>query len=106
MRVLVFFLEEPSARAMLEGLLPRLLPAGWEVKYVIFEGKQDLEKQLPRKLLGDWHSPFHRKQSFPKFQKIHLRGERYNNLRNRLLLSPLTEGAQLGRPQNPPKSMK
>lgn len=56
MKVLVFFLEEPSAKAMLNGLLPRLLPAGWEVKYVIFEGKQDLEKQLPRKLKG-WQLP-------------------------------------------------
>lgn len=56
MRVLVFFLEEPSARAMLKGLVPRLLPSGWEVKYVIFEGKQDLEKQLPRKL-KDWQLP-------------------------------------------------
>jgi hypothetical protein len=50
MRVLVFFLEEPSAQAMLNGLLPRILPAGWQVKYVVFEGKRDLEKQLPRKL--------------------------------------------------------
>ncbi len=56
MRVLVFFLEEPSAKAMLNGLLPRLLPAGWQVKYVIFEGKQDLEKQLPRKL-QNWQRP-------------------------------------------------
>lgn len=56
MGVLVFFLEEPSAKAMLNGLLPRLLPAGWQVKYVIFEGKQDLEKQLTRKL-KDWQLP-------------------------------------------------
>ncbi len=46
MKSLVFFLEEPSARAMLEGLLPRLLPDGWLVRYIVFEGKQDLEKQL------------------------------------------------------------
>jgi len=56
MRVMVFFLEEPSAKAMLDGLLPRLLPTGWQVKYVIFEGKQDLEKQLPRKL-KNWQLP-------------------------------------------------
>jgi hypothetical protein len=56
MRRLVFFLEEPSARAMLNGLLPRLLPAGWLVIYVVFEGKQDLEKQLPRKLQA-WRLP-------------------------------------------------
>lgn len=33
MKSLVFFLEEYSARAMLEGLLPRLLPDGWLVRY-------------------------------------------------------------------------
>lgn len=56
MSVLVFFLEEHSAQAMLAGLLPRLLPDGWEVRYVVFEGKQDLEKQLPRKLRS-WRLP-------------------------------------------------
>ena len=56
MRVLVFFLEELSAKFMLINLLPRLLPEGWQVKYVIFEGKQDLEKQLPRKL-RNWRLP-------------------------------------------------
>jgi hypothetical protein len=54
--LLVFFLEEPSARAMLKGLLPRLLPMEWQVRYVVFEGKQDLEKQLPRKLQA-WRLP-------------------------------------------------
>lgn len=53
---LVFFLEEPSAKAMLQGLLPRLVPVGWDAKYIVFEGKQDLEKQLPRKL-NAWLSP-------------------------------------------------
>ena len=56
MKTLVFFLEEPSAKAMLNGLLPRLLPAGWLPRYVVFEGKQDLEKQLPRKLQA-WRLP-------------------------------------------------
>jgi len=46
MSELVFLLEEPSARAMLEGLLPRLLPANLTVRYIIFEGKSDLEAQL------------------------------------------------------------
>jgi len=53
---LVFFLEEPSSRAMLEGLLPRLLPELVDCRYVVFEGKQDLEKQLPAKLCG-WQMP-------------------------------------------------
>lgn len=50
MKSLVFFLEEYFDRAMLEELLPRLLPDGWLVRYIVFEGKQDLERQLPRKL--------------------------------------------------------
>ncbi len=49
---LVFFLEEPSARAMLEGLVPRLVPEGTVVRFIPFEGKQDLEKQLVRKMRG------------------------------------------------------
>jgi hypothetical protein len=53
---LVFFLEEPSARALLEGLLPTLLPTSIDVRFVVFEGKQDLEKNLVRKLNG-WLAP-------------------------------------------------
>jgi len=52
MRTLVFFLEEPSAREMLEGVLPRILPENVQVRYLIFQGKQDLEKNLKRKLRG------------------------------------------------------
>lgn len=50
MSELVFFLEEPSAKAMLEGMLPRLLPADLPVRYIVFEGKSDLEAQLVRRL--------------------------------------------------------
>ena len=50
MRELVFLLEEPSAKAMIEGLLPKIARTEVVVRYIIFEGKQDLEKQLPRKL--------------------------------------------------------
>jgi Domain of unknown function (DUF4276) len=49
---LVFMLEEPSARAMLEGLLPRMgldFPA---VRYVVFEGKQDLERNIAKRIRG------------------------------------------------------
>lgn len=53
----MIFLEEPSAREMLKGLLPRLLlPEGPIPRYVVFEGKQDLEKGLPGKLRG-WKAP-------------------------------------------------
>jgi hypothetical protein len=41
-KYLVLLLEEPSARDLLEGLLPRLLPEEVHVQYLVFEGKQDL----------------------------------------------------------------
>lgn len=52
MSELVFFLEELSAKAMLEGLLPRILQQGSAIRYIVFEGKQDLEKQLVRRMRG------------------------------------------------------
>lgn len=55
-RTLVCFLEELSAKVFLEGLLPRFLPDDIQIKYIVFEGKQDLEKQLIRKLRG-WLAP-------------------------------------------------
>ena len=39
MKSLVFFLEELSARRMLEGVLPRLIPSDINVQYVVFQGK-------------------------------------------------------------------
>ncbi len=53
---LVFFLEEPSAREMLKGLLPRILPDHIDYRFVVFEGKQDLEKRLIMRLRG-WRTP-------------------------------------------------
>lgn len=52
MKCIVFLLEEPSAKEMIQALLPRLLPVGVviDIKYIVFEGKQDLEKQLERKI--------------------------------------------------------
>lgn len=52
MRELVFLLEEPSARAMLDSLLPRLLVADLCYRLIPFDGKQDLEKQLERRIRG------------------------------------------------------
>ncbi|MBS1207975.1 MAG: hypothetical protein H6R19_373, partial [Proteobacteria bacterium] len=52
MRELVFLLEEPSAKAMLESLLPRMLREDTQFRCIPFEGKQDLEKQLMRKIRG------------------------------------------------------
>lgn len=56
MNEIVFFLEERSAKEMLEGLLPRILPAHIHYRCIPFEGKQDLEKQLPIKLRA-WLTP-------------------------------------------------
>jgi len=56
MRTLVVFTEEMSAKVMLESLLPRLLPQDIRIQCVDFEGKQDLERQLPIKLRG-WKTP-------------------------------------------------
>ena len=50
MREMVFLLEELSAKAMLESLLPRMLDSSIEFKLLAFEGKQDLEKQMVRKM--------------------------------------------------------
>lgn len=50
MMELVFLLEELSAKAMLESLLPRMLNPGTRFRCIPFEGKQDLEKQLTRKI--------------------------------------------------------
>lgn len=46
MEHLVFFLEEPSAQDFLQIVLPRLLPAHVTPHFLVFEGKQDLEKRL------------------------------------------------------------
>jgi len=56
MKTVVFFLEEPSAKEMLMGLLPRVLSPNIDIRYIIFRGKQDLEKNLCKKLRG-WHLP-------------------------------------------------
>jgi hypothetical protein len=52
MNELVFLLEEESAKAMLQGLLPRLVTKDISVRFIVFEGKQDMEKQLVRRLRG------------------------------------------------------
>ncbi len=57
MMTLVFFLEELSAKVLLETLLPRFIPEErFDLCFVPFEGKQDLEKQLVRKIRG-WRTP-------------------------------------------------
>lgn len=57
MNHLVFLLEEPSARDLLEGLLPRILPQeNLLLRYLVFQGKQDLEANIERKLRS-WNLP-------------------------------------------------
>jgi hypothetical protein len=57
---LIFLLEEPSAAEMLKGILPKILPDGAhreiQTEFKIFEGKQDLEKNITRTLKA-WLTP-------------------------------------------------
>lgn len=52
MKELVFLLEEDSAKAMLESLLPRILNPEIKARLIAFEGKQDLEKQITKRMRG------------------------------------------------------
>jgi len=56
MKELVILTEEPSAKDLLEGLLPRLLPAGWAFRCFPYEGKQDLERRAPL-ICRAWQNP-------------------------------------------------
>lgn len=56
MKTLVFLLEEPSAQDALQGFLPSILPPEVSVEYLVFEGKQDLEKRMVRRMRG-WLKP-------------------------------------------------
>ncbi len=47
-----FLLEEPSAEALLAGVLPKLLPESVSWKFHLFQGKPDLLKQLESRLKG------------------------------------------------------
>ena len=47
---LVFLLAERSMNELLEVLLPRIIPETVTFKCIHHEGKQDLEKSIPRKL--------------------------------------------------------
>lgn len=52
MKELVFLLEEESAQAMLESLLPRILNPEIKPRLIPFEGKQDLEKHMTKRIRG------------------------------------------------------
>ena len=57
MKEIVFFLEGQSEKKMLEGLIPNLIPDLFDnykvnIKYLTFQGKQDLENKLYDRLKG------------------------------------------------------
>jgi hypothetical protein len=52
MKELVFLLEEESSKSMLKGLLPRVLDPQIHSRMIVFEGKQDLERQMVKRLRG------------------------------------------------------
>lgn len=56
MKQLVFLLEEVSAREMLKGLAPRIVPETVTMRYIVFEGKQDLERNIGRRIRF-WRAP-------------------------------------------------
>lgn len=45
-----FLVEEPSIEAAFRNLLPRMLPAKTSYRILVFQGKDDLLKQLPARL--------------------------------------------------------
>ena len=53
---LVFLLEEPSTKCLLDVLLPKILPESVEFQTIPHRGKRDLQKSIPRKLRG-WNEP-------------------------------------------------
>jgi hypothetical protein len=56
MSQLVIFLEERSAKYLLDEFLPRILPKGVTHRCIPFEGKQDLDKNIERRIRG-WIAP-------------------------------------------------
>jgi len=56
MKKLIFLLEEPSMKELLDILFPKVLPPEIGFQTIPHEGKQDLEKSIPRKLRA-WKEP-------------------------------------------------
>lgn len=53
---IVFLLEEPSSKIVLEKILPQIIPSGIEYQLISHQGKSDLKKSIPIKLRG-WNEP-------------------------------------------------
>jgi hypothetical protein len=59
MKTVAFFLEELSAKVMLEGFINAFIPYDpekYDIRYVVHEGKQDLENHLEHRLKL-WRTP-------------------------------------------------
>jgi hypothetical protein len=56
MKEIVFLLEEPSMRELLNEILPKVIPSHIVFSLHPHEGKQDLERSIPRKLKA-WQNP-------------------------------------------------
>lgn len=54
--MVVFLLEEASMKAVLDILLPRILPDNVGYKTIAHSGKSDLQESIPRKLRA-WRQP-------------------------------------------------
>jgi len=52
MNEIVFFLEEPSAEALLKSIIPRIFRHAPSCRFVVFDGKQDLDNNLTRRMRG------------------------------------------------------
>ena len=50
MTTLAFLLEEPSAKDILEQLVPNLVPPDVSLQFMVFQGKQDLEKRMVKRM--------------------------------------------------------
>jgi hypothetical protein len=53
---LVILLEEPSAKKMLDVVVPKILPPGISHRCIPFQGKSDLEKNISLKIRA-WQKP-------------------------------------------------
>lgn len=56
MKTLVFLLEELSAAEMLKVILPGILPDNVQLRFITFEGKSDLERNVERRI-RNWCQP-------------------------------------------------
>lgn len=56
MTKLVILVEELSMKELLIQILPKLLPAGFDLKVIPHQGKSDLEQSITRKLKA-WRDP-------------------------------------------------